>query len=166
MTFDWFDFDDKARIVEHWDVIAPWSDDLPSGRTSTDGATDVIDLDRTEENRAVVHWALNDLLMPGGDRDSGLALIAEEYLQHSREVPDGRDALAALVQSPDSSLAYRRIARSCAMGTTSQHSVRPPGTAHPTRERPLPAGGWPDHRALGRRRGNRSRGGLVNGGKF
>lgn len=116
VTFDWFAFDDRDRIVEHWDVIAPWTAHGPGGRTSTDGPTEVVDVDRAGDNRAVVHRALAQLRMADGDVDAGLELVAEDHRQHDADVPDGRAALAALLQGRDAPVRYHRIVRTTAMG--------------------------------------------------
>ncbi|MEM9053358.1 MAG: nuclear transport factor 2 family protein, partial [Bacteroidota bacterium] len=54
VTADFFDTDANDKIIEHWDVIAPHANSTPSGHTSTDGATEVTDLDKTEENKELV----------------------------------------------------------------------------------------------------------------
>jgi hypothetical protein len=63
VILDFFDTDGDDRIVEHWDVIAEYSPETPSGHTSVDGPTEVIDLDSTGANKALVrvlppgeHW--------------------------------------------------------------------------------------------------------------
>lgn len=113
---DWFRFDAADRIVEHWDVIAPFVAENPSGRSSVDGSTEVIDEGQGPANAALVTRAIQDLLMAGGDRGAGLAVIAPELIQHSAGVADGRDALAeALIQEP-APLVYLRIHRVCAQG--------------------------------------------------
>ena len=54
VTTDFFDTDENDKIIEHWDVIAPYADATPSGHTSIDGPTEVTDLDKTEENKTLV----------------------------------------------------------------------------------------------------------------
>ncbi len=51
---DFFDTDDKDRLVEHWDVLTEYADSTPSGHTSVDGPSEVVDLEKTEENKALV----------------------------------------------------------------------------------------------------------------
>lgn len=53
VAFDVFRFED-GLIAEHWDNLAAESAANPSGRTQTDGATEIKDLDKTEENREIV----------------------------------------------------------------------------------------------------------------
>ena len=54
--------------------------------------------------------------MPGGDRSLIEELIAEDYRQRNREVPDGRASFAALVGQEDDPLVYQRIHRVTAEG--------------------------------------------------
>lgn len=54
VTTDLFDTDDDDKVIEHWDVIAPYHDG------AVDGPTEVTDLDRTEDNRALVRAHLGE----------------------------------------------------------------------------------------------------------
>jgi predicted SnoaL-like aldol condensation-catalyzing enzyme len=67
VTTDFFDTDSNDKIVEHWDVIAAYSDSTPSGHTATDRPTEITDLDKTEENKGIVRNLIRDGLMKGGD---------------------------------------------------------------------------------------------------
>lgn len=51
VAFDIFRFDEDGKIAEHWDNLAEKAAPNPSGRTQTDGATEICDIDKTEENR-------------------------------------------------------------------------------------------------------------------
>ena len=51
VTTDLFDTDVDDRIVEHWDVIAPFVDQSINGHTQVDGTTEIVDEDRTEQNK-------------------------------------------------------------------------------------------------------------------
>ncbi len=109
VTTDFFDTDKNDRIIEHWDVIAPYVDDMPSGRTSIDGPTDITDLDRTEANKAVVRELITQVLMVGGDPSRIGEFVAEDYLQHNPDVADGLEAFRALAMAPDRPLNYHEI---------------------------------------------------------
>ncbi|MBO6515810.1 MAG: nuclear transport factor 2 family protein [Bacteroidia bacterium] len=110
ITTDFFDTDDEDRMIEHWDVISAYSDKLsPSGRTSIDGETTITDLDKTEENKAIVRAVLEGSLMRGGDLSVIDQYIAPEYIQHNPDVPDGREPFKALASSPDRPLNYDEI---------------------------------------------------------
>lgn len=109
VTTDFFDSDEDGRIVEHWDVITEFRGAGASGRTAIDGPTEVTDLDRTEQNKAVVRALVEDALLRGGPCERIEELVAPEYLQHNADVPDGRDAFAALARAQDRPLNYERI---------------------------------------------------------
>lgn len=110
VTMDFFDTDADDRVVEHWDVIAEYASSTPSGHTSIDGPTEVVDLDRTEANKARVRALIEDVLMPGGDPTNiDRYISAERYVQHNRDVPDGLEAFKVLAVDPDRSLNYDEI---------------------------------------------------------
>ncbi|NND02522.1 MAG: hypothetical protein HKN91_07025 [Acidimicrobiia bacterium] len=109
VTGDFFDTDANDKMIEHWDVIAEYAATTPSGHTSTDGATEVTDLDKTEVNKSLVRAMIEDLLMPGGNPANGAAYIAQDYIQHNGEVPDGLEPFQTLLVQPDRQLWYREI---------------------------------------------------------
>ena len=109
VTTDFFDTDENHKIIEHWDVIAPFHASTPSGHTSIDGPTEITDLDRTEANKAVVREMLTQVLMPGGDPSRIGEFIAEDYTQHNPDVADGLAAFAELAQVPNPPLVYDEI---------------------------------------------------------
>jgi len=89
VTADLFDTDDKCRMIEHWDVIAPYVEETLSGRTMVDGPTEVEDLDKTDENKVIVQAFFNDVLL-GGQFDKVTDYISsEQYDQHNPNVGDG-----------------------------------------------------------------------------
>mgnify|MGYP001812155337 CR=1 FL=1 len=110
VTTDFFDTDTDDRIIEHWDVIAPYAARTPSGHSSIDGSTEVVDLERTESNKAVVRGLITDVLMEGGDESAVDRYIsADTYIQHNPEVEDGLAPFKALVLAPDRPLVYEEI---------------------------------------------------------
>lgn len=109
VTTDFFDTDENDKIIEHWDVIAAYAPSTPSGHTSIDGPTEVTDLDKTVENKALVRAMLEDLLMPGGNPGTVARYIAEDYIQHNAEVPDGLAPFRSLLLMPQRSLWYHEI---------------------------------------------------------
>lgn len=110
VTMDFFDTDDEDRIIEHWDVIAPYSGSTPSGHTSVDGPTDIVDVEHTETNKALVRALVTEVLMEGGDPTKIDAYIsADRYLQHNREVADGLEHFKPLVLDADRPLNYEEI---------------------------------------------------------
>ena len=110
VTLDFFNTDTDDKIIEHWDVIAEYSNSTPSGHTSVDGSTEVTDLDRTEENKVLVRSMIQDVFMPGGNSHNiDNYISAETYIQHNKEVPDGLAAFKPLAIAEDRPLNYDEI---------------------------------------------------------
>lgn len=94
--FDVFRFED-GLIVEHWDnlQVATSTDVNPSGNTMIDGPTEITDLDKTEENRALVKKFYEEVLV-GGDMESMASYFdGDAYIQHNPNIGDGLSALGA-----------------------------------------------------------------------
>lgn len=110
VTTDFFRTDENDKILEHWDVIAPYAPKTPSGHTSTDGATEITDLDKTEENKELVKNLIFDGLMKGGDPSKlGNYISSSQYIQHNKDVPDGLEAFQKLAMMPNRPLNYEEI---------------------------------------------------------
>ncbi len=97
--FDVFRFE-NGKIVEHWDNLQPTPDNPnPSGRTMTDGATEVADLEKTDANKALVSAFVNDVLVNGKlDTLSGY-FDGDNYLQHNPAIADGLSGLGAALKA-------------------------------------------------------------------
>ena len=85
ITTDLFDTDEEGKIVEHWDVIAPWNEE-----SEVDGCTEVIDLERTEGNKACVEAFVTEVLI--GSEDGVPRFVAEDLIQHQADVAGGWSA--------------------------------------------------------------------------
>ena len=86
--FDVFRFED-GLIVEHWDNLLEVKTETASGRTQFDGATTITDLDKTDENKALVR-DFYDKVIIGGDFESMPSFFnGDSYLQHNPMLPDG-----------------------------------------------------------------------------
>lgn len=110
VTTDFFDTDENDKIIEHWDVIAKYTGANPSGRTPIDGATEITDLDKTEENKQLVKNLIKDGLMRGGNPENLPKYISEEkYIQHNKEVADGLEHFQKLASMPNRPLNYEEI---------------------------------------------------------
>ena len=110
VTTDFFDTDENDKIIEHWDVIAKYHPVTPSGHTSTDGPTEVTDLDQTEANKTLVRNLIQNALMPGGDPSTLDQYIStEKYIQHNPEVEDGLAHFQRLATAPNRPLNYDEI---------------------------------------------------------
>ncbi len=93
VTADLFDTDDEDRMIEHWDVLAPYVEETVSGRTMVDGPTEVEDLDKTDGNKAIVRAFFDDVLM-GGKFDKVTDYISSEQChQHNPEIGDGLEGI-------------------------------------------------------------------------
>lgn len=99
VTADIFDTDDDGKLIEHWDIIGEWVDDTVSGHSQVDGPTEPRDLDKTEENKALVTGFITDVLMNGDLGRVTDYVSTETYIQHNLRVGDGIEGLAGLVES-------------------------------------------------------------------
>ena len=62
VTTDFFDTDENDKIIEHWDVIAPYTAQTPSGHSKVDGPTAVTDLEKTDANKELVRSLIRDVV--------------------------------------------------------------------------------------------------------
>ena len=110
VTTDFFDTDDNDKIIEHWDVIAPYSTTTPSGHSSIDGPTKIEDLEKTKENKKLVKNLIKDALIHEGDLSKIENYISiEQYVQHNKDVPDGFEPFKKLVAAANRPLNYTEI---------------------------------------------------------
>lgn len=95
-SFDVFRIED-GLLAEHWDNLQPVPTETASGRTMFDGPTEVVDLELTKANRALVAGFLQDVFLDGNVQNAGNYIISEPgaYLQHNPLVGDGLDQLGA-----------------------------------------------------------------------
>ena len=109
VTTDFFDTDDKDKIIEHWDVISQYSDQTPSGHTSIDGPTDICDLDKTAQNKDVVRRLIEDVLMGKSQDKISQYISSAHYVQHNAQVPDGIEPFKRLALAKNKPLIYDEI---------------------------------------------------------
>ena len=95
VAFDIFRFDGDGRIAEHWDNLAAVAAPNPSGRTQTDGALEVSDLDKTGENKALVRSFVEDVLMGRNPDALTFYFDGNRYIQHNTGIADGLDGLGS-----------------------------------------------------------------------
>lgn len=102
VAFDIFRFDEDGEIAEHWDNLAALAEPNPSGRTQTDGALEITDLDKTEENRELVKNFLYDVMQGNNAEKTPDYFDGDTYIQHNTGIADGvsglSEALAALAE--------------------------------------------------------------------
>jgi predicted SnoaL-like aldol condensation-catalyzing enzyme len=93
--FDVFRYE-GGKIVEHWDNLQTTpSAANPSGHTMIDGATEVVDLDRTAANKEIVGAFLDDVLVHGRMDKLATYFDGDAYVQHNPQVADGLSGLGA-----------------------------------------------------------------------
>jgi hypothetical protein len=59
VAFDVFKFE-NGKAVEHWDNLLNVRNNNGSGRSQTDGATNISDLNKTEDNRKLLTRFVNE----------------------------------------------------------------------------------------------------------
>lgn len=116
VTTDFFDTDDAGKIIEHWDVIAPFAPSTPSGHTAVDGATEVSDLADTQANKARVREMFEQALIPEGGGSKLAEYVVEGCISHDPVVADGVSALSVLACGPQRELAYSEVVLTVAQG--------------------------------------------------
>ncbi len=86
--------------MEHWDNLQVTPEDPnPSGRTMIDGPTVAQDLDKTQENKALVRSFVNDILVQGRmDKLPGY-FQGDTYVQHNPGIGDGLSGLGAALEA-------------------------------------------------------------------
>ena len=97
VAMDVFRFNKYGKIVEHWDNMIPVAKPNPSGRTQTDGATEITDLDKTAANKAKVSEFITRSLINHEDVDFTKFISPVTYLQHNPMVADGLEGFGAFM---------------------------------------------------------------------
>lgn len=98
--FDIFRFE-NGLIVEHWDNLTAVAEETANGNTQFDGALEITDVDRTEENIAIVK-ELIDMVFIGGDVAAIYNYIGEDsgdYIQHNPLVDNDLSGLFTALQA-------------------------------------------------------------------
>ena len=95
VTTDMFDTDDDDKIVEHWDVIAPYREpsETVSGNDMVLGDFEILEEEKTEENKALIRMFLTDVFQNGNHKNLDKYVSRETYIQHNPNVPDGITAI-------------------------------------------------------------------------
>ncbi|MGH9267287.1 MAG: nuclear transport factor 2 family protein [Acidimicrobiales bacterium] len=119
VTTDLFDTDADGKLIEHWDVISEFVDDTRSGRTQVDGPSEITDLDRTDENKRLVRFLVEEVLIGGKDLPLTDYISADRYDQHNPGVADGLEGFGAYLQQLHDlggSMTYRQLHRIVGQG--------------------------------------------------
>ena len=120
VAFDIFRFDAAGKIAEHWDNLADLAPANPSGHTQTDGTLVLTDLDKTEENRALVKAFLSDVMQGNDLAKTPDYFDGDAYLQHNTVIADGVSGLnAALAALADAGIEmiYEEVHQVLAQGS-------------------------------------------------
>ena len=114
--FEVFRFE-NGLVVEHWDnlQLKP-SGPNPSGHTMLDGTTEATDLEKTEENRALIRSFVDEVLV--NDQLDRLYhyINSESYIEHNRNMADGLPALRETLSRNAKQRKYEKIHRLLAEG--------------------------------------------------
>ena len=96
--FDIFRFED-GLIVEHWDNLQEKPESAnPSGHTMLDGTTEIINLDKTAENKTLVTNFVNDILVNGKMEKLQGYFDGDNYIQHNPQIGDGLSGLGSALK--------------------------------------------------------------------
>jgi len=95
--FDIFRFED-GLIVEHWDNLQETVIQTKSGRSMTEGNTEVEDLSKTAENKEMIEKFVNDVLHGKNPAKITDYISTEKYYQHNPGVADGLVALGKAIE--------------------------------------------------------------------
>lgn len=100
VAFDVFRVED-GNLAEHWDNLqaAVPASKTVSGNSMTDGATEILDLDKTAENRALVEAFVDDVLLGAAPQKIADYISATTYIQHNPRVGNGLDGLGAALKA-------------------------------------------------------------------
>jgi predicted SnoaL-like aldol condensation-catalyzing enzyme len=99
---------ERGKFVEHWDAGRPSPDKTKNGHTPIDGATDVVDLDKTAANKDLARRFVETVLVK---RDFATydGFFHRALVQHDPEVEDGPGAWRAAIDA--SPLRYEAVVR-------------------------------------------------------
>ena len=96
VAFEVFRFED-GQAVEHWDNIQSKQGPNPSGRGMLEGATEIVDLDKTEANRAFVRAFVDEVLVRRRI-DRLEEYLDDDLIQHNPQIADGVAALRSALE--------------------------------------------------------------------
>ncbi|WP_460218867.1 nuclear transport factor 2 family protein [Psychroserpens sp. MEBiC05023] len=102
VTTDMFDTDENDKMIEHWDVIAAYTEveDTVSGNDVVLGDFELNDLDKTEENKEIVKNLINNVFQ-NGKYDMIDQYIHKDYIQHAAHLPNGIEPIKQLLAEKD-----------------------------------------------------------------
>ena len=119
VTTDLFDTDGNEKIIEHWDVIHELGGENPGGHTQVDGATEITDLHKTEENKEVVRRLLTEAFALEPTAPFTDFISSETYINHNPDAPDGVESLIEMdrnARATGETLYYKHVYRIIGQG--------------------------------------------------
>ena len=108
VTTNFFALDSNDRITEHWDVVAPHISEKWSRRSVTDGPTDIVGLEHTDDNKALVRALIEHVLIQHSKHETIDQYLASDVIEHNASSPDGRSPLREAARS-ESPFVYEEI---------------------------------------------------------
>ena len=100
VTMDMFYTDANGLILEHWDTIAPYSQETKSGFDMVRGATEIDQKADTETNKALVLEFTKQILQER-NYDKISQFVAHDVIQHASTIGAGSDGLAEWLASSE-----------------------------------------------------------------
>lgn len=97
------------KIAEQWTISSAFANTTPSGHSSTDGVTEITDLDKTEENKETLRKIIVNGLMDGDPSLLDQFISSEQYIQHNKDVADGFAHFQKLAIAPGRNLNYSEM---------------------------------------------------------
>ena len=92
VAFDVFRVE-NGKVAEHWDNLSPVTAPNPSGRTQVDGPAEIVDLNKTARNKALVSEFVDAILVSGKMERLAEFIDGENYAQHNSQIADGLSGL-------------------------------------------------------------------------
>jgi predicted SnoaL-like aldol condensation-catalyzing enzyme len=98
VSFDVIRLDEHGKVAEHWDGMTALVEESASGRTQTDGPTEVTDVEKTAENKALAKALVEDVLMGKNPEKITEYISDQQYDQHNPDIKDGLQGIMEAVE--------------------------------------------------------------------
>ncbi|MCT4580375.1 MAG: hypothetical protein N4A35_03075 [Flavobacteriales bacterium] len=103
ITTDLFNTDENDKIVEHWDVIAPYREigETKTGNDVIFGEFKIEDHEKTAENKALVRMYLTDVFQNRNAKNLGEYISKEQFIEHNANRSSGFENLESFIKNED-----------------------------------------------------------------
>lgn len=116
ITMDFFDSDEDGLIIEHWDSIEAWHhESAPEGVSQHGGVTEVSDLDKTQENKALVLDFIKHILIERNVENAD-KYLHKDYIDHNLDRKIGLAAFKQFYGASDCSHTFQEVFMTVAEG--------------------------------------------------